>query len=180
MQIKEIRNRDIQLPLFENCDWIDSFFSNWSSSIRPFREILYEKGWNGKVGAFEEERVVDLDVLNKAFDQDSKFQPVNVLVGYKYASAFLVFVDLLSSNVNKSAVKLKSLVEYSRLLVETVDNRVKVHDTTVVLLGDKYFNLNEHFVRRLNPNDVFSLLPLTVDEFYERVFIAGYECMNSH
>ena len=162
------------LPNIEDCEWIEQAFDNWKEAIRPFRELLYDKGWDGKVGEFEAEKAVDLKVLNKEVFKDETCSPVDALIGYKKRKALLVYISLYSEAHPSFVKNLKDCIDLSRNIIKKIDCGIKIHNTTVILLKDDYYNFNANLLIRKNPYQLYSLAPLTIDSFYQRFFDPGY------
>lgn len=166
--------RSDALPLVEDFEWVRESFHEFPEAIRPFCEFLYKKGWNGKTGSFEAELAIDLDALNKKVMHENGCSPVDALIGYKKNKALLVYISLLSDARPSVFKGLNDCIELSRKIVKTIDCGISVHETTVVLLKDKYYHFFSNLLIRNNPCELYSLDPLTVGDFYERVFRSGF------
>lgn len=162
------------LPIIEDCEWIETTFANWKDAVRPFCELLYNKGWNGKVGEFEAEKAVDLTVLKKEVFQDDNCSPVDALIGYKKGKVLLVYISLYSEAHPSFVKNLKDCIDLSRNIINKIDCSIEIHETTVILLKDQYYNFNANLLIRKNPYKFYSLAPLTIDSFYQRFFDPGY------
>lgn len=162
------------LPFIEDYEWIEQSFENWKEAIRPFCELLYNKGWNGKVGEFEAEKAIDLTVLNQIVLQDDQCTPVDALIGYKKGKALLVYISLYSEAHPSFIKSLKDCIDLSRNIINKIDSSIDIHNTTVILLKDEFYNFHSNLVIRMNPYKLYSLAPLTIDDFYKQVFNPGY------
>ena len=163
------------LPLFEESEWLTVIFSKLDGAVRLFREVLLEKGWDCKIGTFDTEVIIDLNVLN-ASCHNYKDNPVDVLIGYKEGHALLAHVIQFTTAIPMRFVEdLSQRIEYSQKLINETNNNIKLLEITVVLLDEKYFGINEYVLRRYNPNRVFSIVPLTVEAFYNSFFVEGYK-----